>query len=213
MAQLTEARERLAELLGVEPSGVRAVEITEGRRAYLAAVGGDGVACLVGGELATSRADVEQVATAGLLWEFVEETVDPERLDYLLGAAARALAALADHRRVSDAVGALVDAVHELRAWRIDPLRARASLPDVDRGAALQERAWNAYGVFVRASEPLVARQDALDPGLVSALRVLEEAAARAGVIERLTDAIGQAIRACGDAAPELADRHVTPLR
>ena len=142
----------------------------------------------------------------------IEQAIDPERLEYLNGAAARAIAAVGDDAGVSDALGALIEAVDALGAWRADPLRARASLPEVDRGAVLQDRAWRAYGAFVRASEPLAHRQDQLAPDVVSALRVLEEAAGRAGVTERLAERMGQVVRACDDAAPEIVDRHVTPL-
>ena len=210
--ELTRARDAITSLLGVTPSGVRAVEIADGRRAHLAAVPPDGVACLIGGRIARSRRDVRQIVTAGLVWEHVEHSIDPERLAYLNRAAARAIAALGDDAAVVDSLGALIEAVDALGGWRTDPLRARASFPEVDRGALLQDRAWRAYGAFVWASEPLAHRQDDLPVEVVSALRVLEEAAGRAGVTERLAEQMGQVVRACDDAAPEIVDRHVTPL-
>lgn len=212
VAELTDAAAAVEALTGAPPAGVRAVEITPGRSVHVCAVPPDGVALLVDGRLATRRRDVHQALTAVLVGEHLLQVIDPEALEYLMEAGGRAIVALDGEPEVADAIAAVLHAVHGLVAWRQDPLRERTSLPDVDYGAALQERAWRAYGAFVRRSDALAQAQDALTPELVSALRVWEEAAGRAGVTERLADGMGQVMKACDDAAAELVDRHVTPL-
>lgn len=212
VAELTDAADAVEAQTGTRPEGVRAVEISPGMSVYVCAVTPDGLACLVDGRLATRRRDVRQAVTAALVGEHLMHVLDPEALTYLMEAGGRAIVALDGEPEVADSIAAVLHAVDRLLAWRLDPVRERTSLPDVDRGAALQEHAWRAYGGFVRGSDALARSQDALAPDLVSALRVWEEAAGRAGITERLAEGMGQVMKACDDAADELVDRHVTPL-
>jgi len=99
-----------------------------------------------------------------------------------------------------------------LAAWRSSPLRVVASRTQVDVVSTLQDRAYRAYARFIGVTEPLVQQQDRLTVELVAALRAFEEAAARAGVGERLADRIGVMLPGCDDGAAEIADAHLTPL-
>ena len=101
----------------------------------------------------------------------------------------------------------------ELAAWREDPMRAVASVPDIDRGAAIQDRLHGAYARFMRASDPLVAVQDTLPDGLVAALRDVEEAAARAGAADRLAERLAAAMSECDDGAGQMLDADVRGAR
>ncbi len=69
-----------------------------------------------------------------------------------------------------------------------------------------------AYARFVRASDPLVERQDSLDPGLIAALRSVEESAARAGAAERLADQLARAMEECDEGAGQMVAANLVRL-
>lgn len=195
------------------PLGVRAIELAEGRRSYLAAFTGPAFLCLdaaLGPEPDARRA--RQVASAGLLVEHAETLVDADALRALAGAVGRLLASAPRHPELEEPIGAVAQAALALAAWREAPERAIASLPALDRAVALQEALLVAYGRFVAASEPLVAIQDQLPPALVADLRALEEAAGRAGATGRLAERLAQAMPGADEGATEILAAHLTRL-
>ncbi|HWH14489.1 MAG TPA: hypothetical protein VNT51_07070 [Miltoncostaeaceae bacterium] len=199
---------------GVAAEGVRAVELAPGRMRYLCALPGPAFLCVdEGGRPLTEEREVHQAAVASLAFEHLEGMVDVSRLDELSAAAARVLAAVTEPPEVPAAVAAVAEAGRALAAWRASPLRAVASVPELDRASALQERAYRAYGAFVHTSDPLAARQQDLPAETVAALRGFEEAAARAGITERLAERLGQVVVSCDEGAAEIVAAHVTPLR
>jgi len=211
--RLEQARGAAERAAGRPPLGLREVELAPGTRNYLCAFEGPAFICLSGALHPVSDAHIaHRVATVGLVWEQLEADVDPSRLGEVAAAAARVLAA-------TDAPGPMVDAVAEtaegamaIRAWRDSPLRAIASLVQVDVLFALQERGHRAYSRFVRASEPLVARQDELASDLVAALGGFERASIAAGLGARLADRLGAVVSSCDQAAGEIVAAHLTPL-
>lgn len=213
VADLTAAAAAAAAIAGREPAGIRAIEIAPGVRRFLCAFPGPGFLCVAGDgtPLADARA-VHQAATAGLAWEHLEAVVDVERLEDLAAAGARVLALTGEPPDMAAAVAQVVEAGRELAAWRLSPLRAEASIPQVDVATALHERVHRAYARFVTTSEHLVAVQDRLTPDLVAALRAFEEAAGRARVAERLAEVVAQIVSACDAAATEMVEAHITPL-
>ena len=157
--RLRAARDAAAAVAGEAPLGVRAVEPAAGRRAYLAAFPGPAFLCL--DERLAPEADrrrAHEAASASLLWEHVEALVDPDALRDLASAIGRLLALGGDPPEVTGPLETVAARALELAAWREDPMRAVASLPDIDEGAAVQERLVGAYARFMRASEPLVGR-------------------------------------------------------
>ncbi|MDX6554645.1 MAG: hypothetical protein QOD86_840 [Miltoncostaeaceae bacterium] len=207
------AREAAGALAGRLPLGLRAVELAEGRRAYLCAFEGPGFLCLRGDLRAETRERAaHQVATASLLWEQAEGMVDAERLRELAGAIGRALAMGVEGPGVEHALGDVAELALALAVWRDDPRRAVASLADLDAGVAHQERLLTGYGRFVAASEPLAADQDRLAPELVQALRGVEEAAVRAGAVDRLAVRLADAMPGCDEGAGEIVAAHLTRL-
>lgn len=212
VGRLQGAHDEAARHAGRAPLGVRAVEVVPGSLRFLCAFEGPGFLCLVDGTPARAARTVRETATAGLTWEHVESLVDADRLSELAVAAGRVLALTSEPPRMVGAVEELVEALRPLSAWRLNPLRACASVPQLDIAAALQDRAHRAFGMFVAASDHLVEAQDTLGPDLVAALRGFEEAAGRAGVGERLADVIGGLVPACDRAADEVVATHLTPL-
>lgn len=213
VGRLAAARDAATSLAGRPPLGVRAVEVAPGRRGYLAAFEGPAFVCLAHdlrpeGGLRRAR----EAASAGLLWEHVEVLVDAEALRALAGAAGRLLAIGQDPGGILGTLETVAARALELAAWRDEPLRAVASLPDLDRGVALHERLMGAYLRFMRASEPLVEAQDALPVEVLDALRALESAAGRAGAAERLADRLAAAMPGCDEGADEIVAAHLTPL-
>lgn len=203
--RLGAARDAAGALAGAPPLGVRAVEPAAGRRAYVAAFPGPAFLCL--DERLAPEADARrahETASATLLWEYVEAMVDPDALRDLAGAIGRLLALGGDPPEVTGPLESVAARALELAAWRDDPLRAVASVPDIDEGAAVQDRLCGAYARFVRASDPLVAVQDTLPEALIAALRDVEEAAARAGAAERLADRLAAAMPECEDGAGQM---------
>jgi hypothetical protein len=205
VARLRAARDAATALGGEPPLGVREVEPAAGRRAYLAAFPGPAFLCL--DEALRPEADARrarEAASASLLWEHVEAMLDPEALRDLASAIGRLLALGGDPPEVTGPLETVATRALELAAWREDPLRAVASLPDIDRGAAVQDRLHGAYARFMRASDPLVKVQDTLPEALVGALRDVEEAAGRAGAGDRLADRLAAAMAECEEGAEQI---------
>ena len=151
-------------------------------RSYLCAFEGPAFLCL-DDRLAAERDPrrVREAASASLLWEQVESLVDAPSLRDLAAAIGRLLAQGGDPPEVAESLEVVAARALDLARWRDDPARAVASVPGLDRATALQERLVGAYRRFLRASEPLVEVQDRLDPGLVDALRDVEQRAGPAG--------------------------------
>lgn len=214
VTELTQAAEAASGAAGRPPIGVRAVEPLDGRRWYLAAFAGPRFLCL-DQALATEgeRRRVHAAASAGLLVEAVEALLPPDDLRYFSEAGARLIALDAPTPGLDAALQRTGQDALALLAWREDPRREVASVAAVDVGVALQERMFTSYGCYVSASEPLVARQDELEPDLVSALRVYEEAAGRAGAGEKLASRLGDVMMDCEEGAEEVVAAHLTPLR
>jgi hypothetical protein len=203
--RLGAARDAAASVVGEPPLGVRAVEPAAGRRAYVAAFPGPAFLCLDAGlapEADPRRA--RETASASLLWEHVEALVDPGALRDLAAAIGRLLALGGDPPEVTGPLETVAARALELAAWREDPLRAVASVPDIDEGAAVQDRLCGAYARFMRASDPLVAVQDTLPDALIEALRGVEEAAGRAGAADRLADRLAAVMPECEDGAAQM---------
>lgn len=213
VAELGSAHAAALATAGREPLGVRAVESMAGPRAYLCAFDGPGFLCL-DEHLAPERAArrVREVATAALLWEYLELFVDPDALEALTGAIGQLLAVGGDPREVMDTLERVAARSLELTRWRELPERAVASLPALDEATALQGRLHAAYSLFLRASEPLVEVQNTLPAELVAGLRAVEQAAGMARAAERLAEMLGRAMGECADGADEVVALHVTPL-
>jgi hypothetical protein len=212
--RLGAARDAAAAAAGETPLGVRAVEAVAGRRAYVAAFPGPAFLCL--DERLAPEADprrAHQTASASLLWEHVEAIVDAGALRDLAAAIGRLLALGGDPADVTGPLETVATRALELAAWREDPLRAVASVPDIDAGAALQDRLCGAYARFMRASDPLVAVQDTLPDALIAALRDVEEAAARAGAADRLSDRLAAAMPECEEGAGQMVAASVRAAR
>lgn len=213
-AELTQAAHAARDAAGRTPIGVRAVEPLDGRRWYLAAFAGPEFLCL-DRDLATEgeRRRVHAAASASLLVETVEALLPPDDLRYFSEAGARLIALDTPTPGLDAALQHTGQDTLALLAWREHPQREVASVAAVDAGVALQERVYTSYGRYVSASEPLVARQDQLEPDLVSALRVYEEAAGRAGAGEKLASRLGDLMMDCEEGAQEIVAAHLTPLR
>lgn len=197
-----------------EPLGVRAVEWAPGERGYLAAFEDGGFLCLDAGLRPVSDARrIREIAGTGLLWEHLEEALDPERLDGVAAAIGRLLAAGGDPREVAEPLERVAARVIELIEWRVRPERALASLVDLDEVTALHDRAHAAYGNYLRATEPLVERQDDLPGELIAALRDVEQAAGWAGLLERLAEAMARAMAPAAEGADQVVAAHITPVR
>lgn len=214
VTRLGAARDAAAALAGEAPLGVREVEPVAGRRAYLAAFPGPAFLCLD----ATLRPEADarrarEAASASLLWEHVEAMVDPAALRDLASAIGRLLALGGDPPEVTGPLETVAARALELAAWREEPLRAVASLPDIDRGAAVQDRLHGAYARFMRASDPLVEVQDTLPEALIAALRDVEEAAGRAGAGDRLADRLAAALPECDEGADQILAASVRGAR
>lgn len=214
VARLGAAQAEAAAIAGAPPLGLRAVELSAEPAHYVCAFPGPAFLVLDPGlRPLTSRHAVQRHAAASLLWEQLEALVDAGHLRELAAAGGRLLAVGVEPEAVAQAVQDTVQAVLRVAAWREGPLRAVASMTQVDVLSTLQERAHAAFVRFVAVTEPLVERQDRLGGELVAALRAFEEAAGLAGVGERLADRVGLMLPACDDGAAEIADAHLTPLR
>ena len=211
--ELTEAAAAAAAAAQREPEGIRAIEPLAGRRWYLAAFPGPGFVCL-DRALAVERraARVREAASGGLLVEAVETLLPVDGLRYFSEAGGRLLALAPEAPGADAALQATGQATLDLLAWREDVQREVASVAALDAAVALQERVFTAYGRYVTASEPLVERQEALAPELVSALRVYEEAAGRAGAAEKLSTRLADVMADCEEGAEQVVAAHLVPL-
>lgn len=205
VAELEQARAAAARLAGAEPLGLRAVEPTPGRRWYLCAFEGPAFLCLdVALRPESEHARIREVASGSLLVERAESVIDATELTYLAGAAGRLLAATGEPPEVAASLESVAQRALEMAAWRESPQREVASVAALDTAVALHDRFQRAYGNFVAVSQPLVERQDDLDPELVSGLRVFEEAAGRAGVGEALAPLLGRSVEDCDEGAEQV---------
>ena len=212
LAELTAARERASQSGGSDPLGLRAVELGPGQRWYLCAFAGPTFLCLdVELRPERDRERVREVAAGSLLVERAEGLVDAEKLSYLAAAAGRLLAATAEPTDVASSLEVTAQRALELAAWRESPQREVASVASLDAAVSLHDRLRAGYGAFVAASEPLVERQDSLDPELVSGLRVFEEAAGRALVGESLATLLGQFVEDCDEGAKQIMSSLLAP--
>lgn len=207
------ARGAAQEVVGRPALGVRPVEPGTGGRAWMAAFPGPAFLCL-GSDLAAERslARVRDVAQALVVAELAEDALDADALRGL-GPRVRVLARWrADLPAAIEALERAAAASVLLADWRDAPGRIVASLVEVDGGAVLQQRAHAAYATFAGVTEPLVARQDRLDPGMLAALAAVEQAAAEAGLATSLGGMLGEAAPRVAEAADEMASLHVVPL-
>ena len=211
--RLASAHAAAAAIAGAPPLGIRAVVLAASEEHHICAFDGPAFLCM-GPDLRPVTSDhlMRRHAAAGLLWEQLEGLVDATRLRDLAGAGGRLLAMGLEPATASEAVQDVVQHALRVAAWREGDLRAVASMTQVDVVSTLQERVHAAYVRFVAATEPLVEQQGALGAELVAALRGFEEAAAAAGVGERLADRIARMLPACDDGAAEMAAAHLTPL-
>ena len=213
LGRLDRARAAAQQVAGVAPLGLREVELAPGEHVYLCAFDGPAFLCIdaAGAPVAQSHL-VHRAATAGLVWEHLEADVDISRLEDVGGAAGRVLAVTDAPADMCEAIAATAEHTTTLAAWRGSPLRATASLVQIDVLFALHERATQSYARFVDASAPLVEQQDRLDPDLTAVLGGFERAAIAAGLGARLADRLAAAIGACGQAADEIVAAHLIPL-
>lgn len=213
IGRLEAARDAADRIADRSSLGLRAVEAEPGRRSYVAAFEGPAFLCLAGDLTAeTSAHRARQAASASLLWEYAEARVDAEALRALVQAIGRLLALGGEPAEVAEPLEVVAARALELAAWRDDPLRAVASVPDLDVASRLQERLVGAYARFVRASDPLVERQDSLDPELIAALRAVEEAAGAAGAGERLAEQLARALEECDEGAGQMVAANLVRL-
>lgn len=213
LGRLDRARDAARAIAGVVPLGLREIELAPAERLYLCAFEGPAFVCIdsTGTPIGHSHL-VHRVATASLVWEQLEADVDVSRLEEVAGSAGRVLAATDTPPIMCEAIAATAEHVAALAGWRGSPLRATASLVQVDVLFALHDRATQAYARFVDASAPLVEQQDRLDPNLTGVLGGFERAAIAAGLGARLADRLAAAIGACAQAADEIVAAHLLPF-
>lgn len=209
VAALAEARARAESVGGRPVVGVRAVEPAGGRRWYLCALEAAGVVCLDAGfEVEHDARRLHQAVMCALLVEHAESLLQDGELDVLASAAS----ALAEHVEAAEprqALAAVRDGVRELAGWRRAPERAVASLPQLEVAIRLHDAVHRQYERYVEATEPLVAIQDRLADELVSALRDLEEAAGRAGILRPLAGVLAEAMAGLDAGADEIVAKAV----
>lgn len=214
VARLEGARDAAAARAGRPPLGLREVELAPGDRLYLCAFDGPAFLCLDAGCAPVAAAHVvHRVATMSLVWEQLEAEVDGARLEEVIETSGRVLALTDAPAPMCAAIAATAEHVMAIIAWRTSPLRATASLMQVDVLFALHERATREYARFVQASEPLAAEQDRLDGDLTAALGAFERAAIAAGLGARLADRLGGAVGAAGQAADEIVAAQIVSHR
>ena len=210
-----EAARDAADRIADRPSlGLRAVEAAPGRSSYVVAFEGPAFLCLAGDlSVETSARRAREAASASLLWEYAEARSTLRLCARWSQAIGRLLALGGEPAEVAEPLEVVAARALELAAWRDDPLRAVASLPDLDVASRLQERLVGAYARFVRASDPLVERQETLDPELLAALRAVEEAAGAAGAGERLAEQLARALEGCDEGAGQMVAANLVRLR
>src|SRR5690606_3065879 len=105
LAELQAAYSAAGAIAGAEPLGVRAIEEGPGRRAYLCAFEGPRFLCLTA-DLRPERslARARDAAAAGLLWEHLEQAIDPQALGALVEAIGRLLAITTEPRAVTESL-------------------------------------------------------------------------------------------------------------
>ncbi|MDH3227307.1 MAG: hypothetical protein OEM67_09510 [Thermoleophilia bacterium] len=212
-AELREVEKAALGLVSRGVIGVRAVEPIPGRRWYLCAFDGPAFLCVRRDLAPESRtAQVREVAAGSLLVERAEAIVDAAELKYLAGAAGRLLAAAGDPDDLEESIQLVAHRALQLAAWRESVQREVASVAALDSAVSLHESFAKAYGAFVALSQPLVERQDELEPNVISSLRVFEKAAGRAGVGEPLASRLGATIGDCDEGATQVVVAHLLPL-
>ena len=208
------AREAAVGVGGVPMLGLRAVRPGAGGRAWLVALEGPAFLCLDDAlDPEPSLTRFRDVAQAGLAAELVDDAVDAAALRAFRAPAGAMAAWVGDMPAAVEALGRAAAAADELATWREDPRRIIASLIDLDEAAAIQERAHAAYATFAGLTEPLVERQDSLEPSLLQALIEVERAADAAGLGASLGKMLAEAMPGIVEAADEMARAHVTPLQ
>lgn len=212
VADLGRATERARVEAGTAPVGVRAIEPAAGARWYMCAFAGPRFLCLTA-DLQVERDGrrARQAAACALLVEHVEELIDPGELD-VMAAAASGLATHVEARDLHDALTGIEQATRALSAWRSAPERAVASLPELEAGIRLHDEVRRHYERFVERSEPLVAIQERLADELIAALRDVEEAAGRTGIMQALPMVVAQSMEALDAGALEMLQAHLSPL-
>lgn len=208
------AREAAVGVAGVPMLGLRAVRPGAGGRAWLVALEGPAFLCLDDAlDPEPSLTRFRDVAQAGLAAELVDDAVDAAGLRAFRAPADAMAGWVGDMPAAVEALGRAAAAADDLATWREDPRRIIASLIDLDEAAAIQERAHAAYATFAGLTEPLVERQDSLDPALLQALIEVERAADAAGLGASLGKMLAEAMPGIVEAADEMARAHVTPLQ
>ncbi len=208
------AREAAVGVAGVPMLGLRAVRPGAGGRAWLVALEGPAFLCLDDAlDPEPSLTRFRDVAQAGLAAELVDDAVDAAALRAFRAPADAMAGWVGDMPAAVEALGRAAAAADDLATWREDPRRIIASLIDLDEAAAIQERAHAAYATFAGLTEPLVERQDSLDPALLQALIEVERAADAAGLGASLGKMLAEAMPGIVEAADEMARAHVTPLQ
>lgn len=208
------AREAAVGVAGVPMLGLRAVRPGAGGRAWLVALEGPAFLCLDDAlDPEPSLTRFRDVAQAGLAAELVDDAVDAAALRAFRAPAGAMAGWVGDMPAAVEALGRAAAAADDLATWREDPRRIIASLIDLDEAAAIQERAHAAYATFAGLTEPLVERQDSLDPALLQALIEVERAADAAGLGASLGKMLAEAMPGIVEAADEMARAHVTPLQ
>ncbi|MBM3633696.1 MAG: hypothetical protein FJW99_00125 [Actinobacteria bacterium] len=211
--EMMAAREAAVGVAGVPMLGLRAVQPGTGARAWLVALEGPAFLCLDDAlDPEPSLARFRDVVQAGLAAELADDAVSADALRAFRAPADAMATWGGDLPAAVEALGRAADAADELAAWREDPRRIIASLVDVDEAAAVQQRAHAAYATFAGLTEPLVERQDSLDPALLQALVDVERAADAAGLGASLGKMLAEAMPGIIEAADEMARAHVTPL-
>ena len=211
---LSAAAEAAAGIAGTAPGGARIVEPGLEGRWYLVALEGPAFVCLRADlEPEESLARVDEVARACLLVESTEALIDVAALRALAPAAAALDRWRGEMQVACDAIVRAAEGVAHLADWAEEPQRAIASVVALDDAIGRQDRARAAYASFVGATEPLVGRQDTLDPDLVRALGAAENAAAAAGLADALRSVLAGGMEQIGEGAAEITALHVTPLR
>ncbi len=208
--RLGHAHGTAARVAGRAPLGLREVDLGMGIRTFLCAFDGPEFVCLdEDGVPIRDRTLIQRSATMSLVWEQVEAEIDSTRLQELHEAAARLLAIADEPRDMVDAIGQVAEHAAAVRQWRECPLRAIASLTQLDVLFALHEQATAAYSFFVDASEPLVSAQEQMTPDVVTRLGAFEQAAIAAGLGARFSERIAAVIAACDQASNEIVGAYL----
>jgi len=213
-SEMVAARDAAQAIAGRAMAGLRAVRPGTGGRAWMVAFDGPGFLCL-DDQLrpVEERARVHDVAQALVAAELVDEMVDAGALRAVRPCVDALAAVAGELPSAVQALGRAADAADDLAAWREAPERIEASLVGIDAAVLVQGRAHSAYATFAAITEPLVARQQELDAGLLSALVAVEQAAAEAGLGTSLGAVLGEGMPGIAEAADEMAAAHITPLR